>query len=75
MLSGMHARSLLDWILWRRENLRAVKEGRVACADGNQYFNRPGPRLVDALEFLAGLLNDRHDIIPNSFAWRWLKDM
>jgi hypothetical protein len=27
-------------------------------------FNRPGPRLVDGLEFLAGLLHDRHDIIP-----------
>src|SRR5262249_46515129 len=27
---------------WR--TLRAVREGRVALADGNQFFNRPGPR-------------------------------
>ncbi|MEK6710395.1 MAG: cobalamin-binding protein [Nitrospinota bacterium] len=27
---------------WHR--LRAVREGRVALTDGNQYFNRPGPR-------------------------------
>jgi iron complex transport system substrate-binding protein len=26
-------------------------------ADGNQYFNRPGPRLVESLEILAELLH------------------
>jgi len=30
-----------------------VRAGRVYLADGNQYFNRPGPRLVDSLEMLA----------------------
>jgi iron complex transport system substrate-binding protein len=33
--------------------LRAVRTGRVWAADGNAYFNRPGPRLVEALEMLA----------------------
>lgn len=33
--------------------LKAVKTGRVYVADGNQYFNRPGPRLIDSLEILA----------------------
>ncbi|MEA5447461.1 cobalamin-binding protein [Leptolyngbya sp. CCNP1308] len=33
--------------------LKAVKTGRVYLTDGNQYFNRPGPRLVDSLEILA----------------------
>jgi iron complex transport system substrate-binding protein len=28
----------------------AVHEGRVFLTDGNQYFNRPGPRLVESLE-------------------------
>lgn len=37
--------------------LRAVREGRVYLADGNQYFNRPGPRLVESLEILAELLH------------------
>jgi iron complex transport system substrate-binding protein len=37
--------------------LRAVQEGRVYLADGNQYFNRPGPRLVDSLEILAEMLH------------------
>ncbi len=40
---------------WR--HLRAVRDSRVFLADGNQYFNRPGPRLVDSLEILAELLH------------------
>lgn len=37
--------------------LRAVREGRVYLLDGNQYFNRPGPRLVESLEILAAILH------------------
>lgn len=37
--------------------LKAVRTGRVFVADGNQYFNRPGPRLVESLEILAELLH------------------
>jgi iron complex transport system substrate-binding protein len=37
--------------------LRAVASGRVYAVDGNQLFNRAGPRLVDSLELLAGLLH------------------
>jgi iron complex transport system substrate-binding protein len=40
---------------WPR--LRAVRTGAVFVADGNQYFNRPGPRLVESLEILAELLH------------------
>jgi iron complex transport system substrate-binding protein len=39
------------------EQLRAVREGRVFLTDGNQFFNRPGPRLVESLEILAELLH------------------
>lgn len=39
------------------QNLRAVKSGRVYATDGNAYFNRPGPRLVDSLEILAEILH------------------
>ena len=38
-------------------NLRAVQEGRVYLLDGNQYFNRPGPRLVESLEILAEIIH------------------
>jgi iron complex transport system substrate-binding protein len=37
--------------------LRAVQIGRVFVCDGNQYFNRPGPRLVESLEILAEMLH------------------
>ena len=46
---------------WR--SLRAVGAGRVAIADGNQFFNRPGPRLAESLEILAEILH------PEAFAF------
>jgi iron complex transport system substrate-binding protein len=36
---------------WR--TLKAVRTGRVFMADGNQYFNRSGPRIAESLEILA----------------------
>jgi iron complex transport system substrate-binding protein len=33
--------------------LKAVRARRVFMADGNQYFNRPGPRIAESLEILA----------------------
>ncbi len=39
------------------QGLRAVREGRVFLADGNAFFNRPGPRLVESAEILAETLH------------------
>ena len=55
--------------------LRAVRTGRVYLTDGNQYFNRPGPRLVESLEILAevlhpGVLRFRH----HGRGWQQLVD-
>ena len=41
-----------DW-----QKLQAVKNCHIYLADGNQYFNRPGPRLVDSLEILAEIFH------------------
>ncbi len=38
-------------------DLPAVRHGRVWAVDGNAYFNRSGPRLIDSLEILACLLH------------------
>jgi iron complex transport system substrate-binding protein len=46
------------------DRLRAVRNGRVLLADGNHYFNRPGPRLVESLEILSEILH------PDQFAPR-----
>ncbi len=73
----------LDGVAWWEE-LEPVRAARAAAArgmpcdrvmlvDGNQMFNRPGPRLVDALEWLVGWLNDRDEVVPPGFpveAWR-----
>ncbi len=51
-------------------SLTAVKNGRVFVADGNQYFNRPGPRLVETLEMLAEMLHpDRFDFGHRGSGW------
>jgi iron complex transport system substrate-binding protein len=46
---------LIDRPGWK--DLRAVREERVFLLEGNQYFNRPGPRLVESLEILAEILH------------------
>jgi iron complex transport system substrate-binding protein len=40
---------------WQR--LKAVRDQRVFITDGNQYFNRPGPRVVESLEILTEILH------------------
>lgn len=37
--------------------LPCVRAGRVHVVDGNAYFSRPGPRLVESLELLAGFIH------------------
>ena len=37
--------------------LPAVRGGRAFVVDGNAYFSRPGPRIVDSLELLAELIH------------------
>jgi iron complex transport system substrate-binding protein len=37
--------------------LPAVRHGRIYTVDGNAYFSRPGPRIVDSLELLAELIH------------------
>jgi iron complex transport system substrate-binding protein len=46
---------LLDQPGWK--DLPAVRAGRVFLLEGNQYFNRPGPRLIESLEILAEILH------------------
>jgi iron complex transport system substrate-binding protein len=47
-----HLQALPAW-----GSLRSVREGRVYVSDGSAYFSRPGPRLVDSLEILVGVLH------------------
>lgn len=52
------------------QDLAAVRTGRVFITDGNQFFNRPGPRLVESLEILAELLHpDRFSFGHEGVGW------
>lgn len=44
--------------------LKCLQNGRIYLADGNWYFNRPGPRLVDSLELLAQALHPALHPVP-----------
>jgi iron complex transport system substrate-binding protein len=44
--------------------LSATRSGQCYLADGNAYFNRSGPRLVDSAEMLAELLHP--EIFPDT---------
>jgi len=64
----------------RFRGLRAFREGRIAIVDGNQYFNRPGPRTLGALEILAEILYpgkfefERVALADGSPGWEWVKN-
>jgi len=55
---------------WRE--LPAARNRRVYAVDGNAYFNRPGPRLVDSAELLAGLVQPGFyaHLIPSPSSWQ-----
>jgi iron complex transport system substrate-binding protein len=52
--------------------LKAVQGKNVFIADGNHYFNRSGPRVIDTVEILAEILqvNQFHFGMENE-AWLW----
>jgi len=56
-LARTHAE--MHWLEQRPDfsTLRAVENGSVFLADGNQFFNRPGPRVAEALEILNEIID------------------
>jgi iron complex transport system substrate-binding protein len=52
------ARALVERALIERDVVaRLGSAARVYVTDGNAYFNRPGPRLVESLEILAACVH------------------
>ena len=65
---------LTDRVEW--SDLRAVRSGRVYLADGNQYFNRPSPRVAETLEALVEMLHpERGADRLRGRAWRVMMSM
>jgi iron complex transport system substrate-binding protein len=52
--------------------LKAVQRNRIFIADGNQYFNRPGPRIVESLEILAEIFHP--ELFPSRYEGKgWMR--
>jgi iron complex transport system substrate-binding protein len=66
--------SEMYWLAEKPEwkSLCAVKNGQVYLTDGNQYFNRPGPRVVETLQTLAEILHPEL-FQPNLQGTAWKK--
>jgi iron complex transport system substrate-binding protein len=55
---------------WRE--LKAVQRDGIFVADGNQYFNRPGPRIVESLEILAEIFHP--ELFPSRYEGKgWVR--
>ena len=56
-------RTRLDYEILRGfpefNSLPAVRRGEIYLVDASAYFARPGPRIVDSVEILAGILHSR----------------
>ena len=56
---------LLEKVMMQKE-FASLRPDKIFVADGSQYFNRPGPRLVDSLEILAHAMDPIiHPLHPN----------
>lgn len=65
------AEALLSESHW--SGLAAVRAGRAYAVDGNTYFNRPGPRLVESAEILAEIFQpDIYHFGHEGTGWRRL---
>ena len=54
-------RGEMHWLTERPDfaRLKAVRTGRLFLADGNQYFNRPGPRVVETLRMIEQMIGTK----------------
>lgn len=60
--------ALIDKAEW--QDLRAVRDGAVYLVNGNHFFNRPGPRLLQSARIIAEILHP--DIFaPDNFGTGW----
>ena len=58
-------------ILKKREwsRLKAVQSGNIFVADGSQFFNRPGPRLLHSIKIMNDIINDKNQYQFQNIGW------
>ena len=64
-------RPALESLPWWRE-LRAVRTGTAAFADGNLFFNRSGMTISQTAEIIAEILHGARSGRPH---WKWLSEV
>ena len=64
-------RAALETLPWWSE-LRAVRAGTVAFADGNLFFNRSGMTISQTAEIIAEILHGERTESPH---WKWLSEV
>ncbi len=62
--------NLIHDVRWK--NLKAVKTDEVYLTDGNQYFNRPGPRLLDSIKIMDDIINNSNVYNFKNHGWKKL---
>lgn len=69
-------RTLQEWALLTKkahwEKIPAVQSKQVFLADGNRFFNRPGPRLLESFEILLEILRPQ-EFPPRHEGKAWQK--
>ena len=58
----------------RWKSLKAVKANEVYLTDGNQYFNRPGPRLLDSIKIMDDIINNTNVYNFKNYGWKRLSE-
>lgn len=64
---------LTEHPLWN--SLQAVQNNRVYLTDGNQYFNRPGPRVIESTEILVEILHETETPRHHGSGWIRLEEI
>lgn len=58
----------------RWNSLKAVKTDEVYLTDGNQFFNRPGPRLLESIKIMDDIINNSNVYNFKNHGWRRLSE-
>ena len=64
--------NLIHDVRW--QSLKAVKTDDVYLTDGNQYFNRPGPRLLDSMKIMDDIINNSNVYNFKNYGWKKLSN-
>ena len=64
-------KKMYEFKKWK--NLKAMNSDNVFIADGSQYFNRPGPRLLDSIRIMDEIVNDKGNYKYVGNGWQNVK--